>query len=664
MKRVITLIVLAVFLCSIISAEIIVGKQPDKIYNLGDSLSLPITVKSLTNTYGVLNINLICEGIENNFYKNGISLIPGEEKNLEAFLVFDEDVIGKLRGECKIKAILGKDYTLTDSFKISEIINLKITSQEAEFNPGESIIVKGTAIKENMVGANGFVNMIMTLNGGSSKISQIGTISNGVLTVTINLPKDTKAGMYTINLDAYEKDLQERVTNKGTASYNVKIKQVPTNIEIISESKELEPGTNLRVKALLHDQTGEIIDSTVMISLKRDTTIFKQQEIQTGEILEFNIPYNEPPLEWKIFAISNQITSEISLPIKEKRDVKIELINQTLIVTNMGNVQYNETLFVKIGENTTNLDVSVKVGKNEEYILIPPNGTGIYDINIINEESKEIITKKGVSMMTGRAIDMQKVADLARHPFVWIFVLAILIGSAFIVFKKKSKKGFKGSSSVIERKSKTVTSSKESLVHSGKQAEISLSIQGEKQDASILCVKLKNSSEIREHPETSTKNVLQKISSIAEENKAFVYENPDSIMFIWAPVKTKTFKNEKTALITAEKIRKVLADHNRLFKQKIDFGISLNYGTIIAKREKDGLKFMSMGTLMASTKRVAAISDGNILLDGKIKDKLTADAKAEKYEKNGVVAYVVKELKDSEEHKKFINSFMKRMDKK
>ncbi|MEK6906187.1 MAG: hypothetical protein AABW81_01045, partial [Nanoarchaeota archaeon] len=402
MKRVITLIVLAVFLCSIISAEIIVGKQPDKIYNLGDSLSLPITVKSLTNTYGVLNIYLICEGIENNFYKNGISLIPGEEKNLEAFLVFDEDVIGKLRGECKIKAILGKDYTLTDSFKISEIINLKITSQEAEFNPGESIIVKGTAIKENMVGANGFVNMIMTLNGGSSKISQIGTISNGVLTVTINLPKDTKAGMYTINLDAYEKDLQERVTNKGTASYNVKIKQVPTNIEIISESKELEPGTNLRVKALLHDQTGEIIDSTVMISLKRDTTIFKQQEIQTGEILEFNIPYNEPPLEWKIFAISNQITSEISLPIKEKRDVKIELINQTLIVTNMGNVQYNETLFVKIGENTTNLDVSVKVGKNEEYILIPPNGTGIYDINIINEESKEIITKKGVSMMTGR----------------------------------------------------------------------------------------------------------------------------------------------------------------------------------------------------------------------------------------------------------------------
>ncbi|GAI79882.1 unnamed protein product, partial [marine sediment metagenome] len=116
---------------------------------------------------------------------------------------------------------------------------------------------------------------------------------------------------------------------------------------------------------------------------------------------------------------------------------------------------------------------------------------------------------------------------------------------------------------------------------------------------SVACLKIKNLKEVQSK-KSKAEETLQKIVNIAEENKAVTYENQDNLFFILAPIKTRTFKNEKTAVEIAQKIKEILTEHNNLFKQKIEFGISLNYGTIIAKQEKNSLKFMSMGTLITT----------------------------------------------------------------
>ena len=77
---------------------------------------------------------------------------------------------------------------------------------------------------------------------------------------------------------------------------------------------------------------------------------------------------------------------------------------------------------------------------------------------------------------------------------------------------------------------------------------------------------------------------LQKIVDTAEDKRAVTYEDNNSIIFILSPTITKTHTNEKTALEIAQSAKDALVHHNKMFKQKMDFGISLGYGTIIEKK--------------------------------------------------------------------------------
>ncbi len=672
MKRVIILLIGLILLTSLISAEIIITQQPNEIYNLGDIVSIPVTIKSLSDISGSFQMDLICEGHQINFYRNGVGLLAGEEKRMESLLVLTKEMIGELKGDCKIKSGLKEEYILTNDFTISDLITIHITSEETEFEPGKSIIIKGGATKENGEDVNGFIELEIIADN-SSLINQLETINNGFFSINISLPQDTKAGPYLVNLNAHEKDSNGEITNKGVINHNIVIKQIPTNLEIVFETSDIEPGTNLKVKAVLHDQTGEKIESSSIITIKNQKNdILEQTEKATDEFLEFPVASNEPPANWTIVAVSNKLTSETTFNIKEKEDVKVELLNKTITITNAGNVFYNKSVLVKIGNESLNVDVSLDVDESQKYTLTAPDGE--YHVEVITDEGIKIT---GMTALTGRTIDIKEVSggiiSLVKYPLVWIFIIAILGFITFLVFKKGYKKIFFGRISSKKKetepkkswweKSKAFPLKKNSIVNARNKAELSLSIKGDKQNASVVCLKIKNLKEIQSK-KSNAEEALQKIIDTAEENKAVTYENQDNLFFILAPVRTRTFKNEKIAVEIAQKIQEILKEHNKLSKQKIEFGISLNYGSIIAKQEKDSLKFMSMGTLITMAKKIASISKGEVLLGEKINDKLRADVKTEKHQKGKIAVYIIKEIKQREENKKFIRSFLDRIEGK
>ena len=150
---------------------------------------------------------------------------------------------------------------------------------------------------------------------------------------------------------------------------------------------------------------------------------------------------------------------------------------------------------------------------------------------------------------------------------------------------------------------------------------------------------------------------------MAEEHKGFVYENQGSFFFLFVPSITKTFKNERKAVEIAEKMSKVLSEHNKMFKQKINFGISVNYGEIISKKEGEVLKFASFGSLMNVSKKIASIAQNEVYLSDVLGKRMLSEMKAERMNVQGVDIYKVKEMKErKEEHKKFISSFVKRLE--
>jgi hypothetical protein len=233
-----------------------------------------------------------------------------------------------------------------------------------------------------------------------------------------------------------------------------------------------------------------------------------------------------------------------------------------------------------------------------------------------------------------------------------------------MIFRKGCKKSFFGK--IHFKKSEKIKSTplaKNSIVGSKMPAKLSLSIKGNKQTASLICLKIKNLKEL-ESIKGNAEETLQKIVNHAEAEKAAIYENGNNLFIILAPALTKTFANERTAIELAQKIKSDLENHNKLYKQKIHFGIAINTGSIITKLEEGTLKFMSMGTLITTAKKIASISKGEILLSEKLREKVMTEVKTEKHVKEKTPVYTIKEIKSKTANKRFISEFIHRLEHK
>jgi len=551
------------------------------------------------------------------------------------------------------KSLGEEEPVFTEEFTISSLIQIALTVGGEEFNPGDSFIIEGDAIREGGREVEGFADIKIVSN--SSEFNQQAAVSKGYFSSNITLAEDMKAGAYSVQVNVYEKDIGGNILNQGLSSTMITIRQIPTNLEIAFETELVEPGTGLKVKGILHDQTGEKIESTVLLTVKdRKGKILEQIEKQTDEFLELSIPYNEPAGIFTVSGISQELENEAKCNITKKKDVKIELVNKTLIITNVGNIEYcNESIVVKVGEEILTLDSCLDVDEEKKYSLSAPDGE--YRVEII--KAGESTIEEGV-LLTGGAIGIKEAGGLlsvVRYPFVWVFIIFILGFVAFMVVKKGYRRSFIGYVSKLRKRKKSSGGGKSG---SGKEnrAEVSLSIKGHKQNAVAVCLKLKNQKEIKDD---LIKDTMGKLEALAKDNKAVVYENQDNLIFILAPTKTKTFANEKPALKIAEMIQGIIKEHNKLFKQKIEFGLAINSGSIIAKQEGGSLKFMSMGTFITNAKKMAGFSKEEILLSHTINQKLGAEIKASRRTHGDVHFYKLDKVKNSEQHKKFLDTFLK-----
>jgi len=659
------LIFILIFLSmlSFASAEIVLTKQPSELYNLGDKITIPIKITTFEDIQKLFTMKLICNGIETEIYKEYLFLSSGEEASRIPSIPLIKDFIGRSTGTCKIKAVFGEEIKLTNEFKISDEIKIILKNEEKEFYPEEKIEIEFEAIKKDNSLVEGFVNA--TIEGGNltEALEIYDIVNNGYGYITFSMPKKTKAEQYLIKLNVFEKDLTGEITNKGFTNYNIKILQVPTSLEIILENEKVEPGTDAKIKTILHDQTGEKIPAMSIITITNSQNqLVEKTEIETDEYFELPIIYKEIPAEWKVHAISNEIESELIFEIIEKAEIKIEIINKTLTITNIGNIPYNDTVQIKIKNTTSDLNVTLGIDEEIKYVLTAPDGN--YSVEIIKNNGESYINEN--VLLTGKAISIkepsQGIIKIIRHPISWIFMIAILGFMAFTIFKKGYNKRFLAYITEKKAKAKPLLELKKgSLLKTRNKAILSLSIKGEKQNIDLICLKIKNLKNI-DSRKGQTESTLQKIVTLTEENKSYIYESNDSIFLLFIPTITRTFKNQEKAVKLAQQIKNILEEHNKMFKEKIEFGISMNSGSIVAKQEDNDLKFMSMGTLITSSKKIASISEKDIFLSEKIKEKLPGNIKVEKNEKENLTFYTIKEIKDREGNKKFISNFLHRIE--
>ena len=660
MNKLLTLILAGIFLISLASAQISIETEPNDIYNLGDHVEF--VMKLIPEDYfdNLLILKLKCENIETEIYREFIISDVEIEKKIKITLI--KSFIGDSKGVCEIIRKIGDDEeALSKEFIISDKINIYSEVPFQSITPGENIVINGTAIKENGEMVEGVVEI--KNSGESEKVLKREIVKGGQFGLILKIPKDFKAGDRIIKFYVYEEDKMGNVINFGTSINTIVIRQVPTNIEVVIEEKAITPGDILKSKVLLHDQTGEKIDSKVYVAIKdSENNIVDKIETKTDVVFNYEIRYNEVPGKWSISAYAEDIINGEDFIIKENKEALFDLTNDTLFVKNIGNVIYNETVNLSVGNKIISLLIYLDIGEEERYSLSAPPGE--YEISIGNLQER-------VSL-TGNAIRVKKISNMNSgivKIIAWIFVILILGFMAYVIFKKGYKKSFFGKIRKSKNKKNMVklknekSISKKILVNPKMKTELSLSINGTKQNALVGCISLKNYEEIKSGA-GNVRETLEIISNLIESNKGLIYKNHGNLFFILAPVLTKTFKNEETGLIIANEIIKLLKNHNRKFKKKIDFGISLNYGTIVTKIGVHINQFMSMGTLMADARKMANTSKENIYLGEKVKERLASKVKTELKQIGSIRAYEIKEvISGKKDYSPFLKSFVERQQK-
>lgn len=685
MKRIylgLMLAILAVFSVSLASAsQLTFDSQPNTLYNVGDIAEITTNIVTTTSLNDFFSINLICNGFESQVHQQYIILSAGQQTSISVQVPLIKSFMGQqTSGTCKLKSMIKNsnssiiNYILTNEFRVSDLITISLSSVNKNFNPGETVSISGTAVKENGENANGLIALNLT-DGNASIYTGSASVNNGYFYFNFTMPEKIRAGSKLISLRVYELDSSAQQTNKGFTNVNIIINQIPTSLDLVPKDnlKEILPGRTYSVKGILYDQTGERIDAVVNFTVARsDGEVMKQEQVITDKFMNIPISYNDAPDAWSISANSRSLHTLSSFSVLKNEIISVEVINKTLLVTNRGNVPYSKPLQVNIGNKVLTVNVSLGVDESKKYVLTAPQGD--YPVKVSSGGSG-LFT--GNLFLTGRAIDIREAAagvlTFIQYPLVWISLAVILLIILFLVFRRwisrkvsfkrvNMNKKFRMRDGILISEGQDSFADRGRLVPSRSMADLSLEIHGEKQNTGVIGLNIKNFDAVSSR-RGGVNETMNRIRDVVDEANAAVYENGSYVFFIFAPSKTKAYNNELSAIETAEKIQRILEDHNRLLKQKIEFGLSVHFGAMVVRQGINGMKFMSIGSIISTTKKLASMSTGEIFLSAEIKNRTATDIKTDKQVVGDMEFYTLVEVRNREKSQKFIREFMSKMER-
>lgn len=667
----------AVMVISSISAEILIS-QPKAIYALGNELSSEITIGAIEQGY--MDVNLICSGETISLYHD----VPDSNKitiNRQLTPLY----IGNLIGNCHLEALYNSKTKQSQNFEISNLIQISLSNTNLITEAGKNIGISGFAYRKNNepVGKEqlGFIEIKITGNENFSEIISSQVVQNGKLDINFTIPETTKKGDYPVQIKVYDVDSQNNILNSEEITSTIKVLQKPAKIEIAVDKTIINPGENISLIPFVYDFSGDEYDGEVLVKIENSNkeSLFEGYASANAPltiVTQTNLVQGDA----RIRTQTGEIFSEKYVTINQLEKIDMEIKNNTLTVTNVGNVPYHKIVEVKIGEQTILKQIDLELGQKKVYQINGPEGN--YEISIIDGKESSYAAS-GVTL-EGGVIGISEVRGvssfLVKYPIVWIFVILVIGFLAWVIYEKKrvrngfmspvEKKPYAGREfrksniqeirqdrGVVIQKNKFMPS-REVRIHGDiTQAEPSSSIHGHKQNSGVIAIKVKNILK------GIAEDNLNKSLELAYKKKGASFVSGSYIILLFSPLLTRTYKNEEIAVKAALSIDDFIKDHNRKFRNdKIEYGIGVSSGDIINKIENEKLMFTTIDKTLVSAKKVAEVSSNEVLLSAEIRSKVANSIKTDKADIPGsnVEAFRIKRVVNNEDSEKFIQSFMRR----
>jgi len=652
MRKLVCLFVL-LLMSSFVVAGISVS-EPLEIYNLGDRLY--ISADGIVGvSEGNLKFDLVCGNRTTNLVRISARSFSFEEEQSYAvpykILTVDDLEIANLSdivGGCQVVVSLGADVSSTNVFTISDDVSVTVSLDKAAYNPGEGITVYIDAVKANGVLLNGFVE-------GSNVTSFSKAIEGGRVSAVFSTSDTIEAGNYYLGVRAYDIG-KGGVLNEGSAGVGFSINQVVSSLIMSLSDAVAMPGESFSVGIEVYDQSGIEIEGAVDVRFVSPNVEEFDMIVQAGDFGEFDFNSSAMVGVWRVIGSFGGVVEEREFEMVGVQKVEFGINGSVLSITNVGNVVYNRTINVGIGNESMVLDLNIGLGEVRKFGLGAPDGE--YDVLIddgVDSVSHQVL-------LTGKAIsvsDLKNVGIFRGYSIVWIFLIIVLGGVGFILFRRyrrtrtlgdkpgvirrvfggvgggvsriRGRIGKKVPTKIKTRMDNSLNFTKKSprvqgldrdsyshedssMIDLTKKdvgiAESTLVLKGEKSMSAIVAVSIKDYDSLS----GVAKKVLHAVIAGVRKMKGLIDWRGDYVFIVFSPVVTKTFDNEALAAKAGMQILERLDVHNKKFKDKIKFGLGVHVGELVASKEKGKLKYTSIGNTVSLAKRIADSGSGKLMV--------------------------------------------------
>ncbi|MBS3088528.1 hypothetical protein J4402_01990 [Candidatus Pacearchaeota archaeon] len=637
------LILIALILLPAVSAEII-SSQPSSQYNVGDQFNLTIELISSTDTRAFFISTLVCDGREVEIYKSPFTLKQGDKKTIKIELSLDKFLIGDSQGQCSIKSTYDTEEAVSYSFEITSNIDTIINMEGINFNPGEEVKASGQAVKSNGQLLDGLVEISFSETG----LHYANEVKAGKFDFNFTLPDNIRAGLHDLEVSAYEKDSYGEIINYGNTSTTIKVNQIPKKIELEFSANTVVPGNELTYTVLVADQAGNLVEEDVAVVVyKPDESVFEKKLAKVNKPISIATTSVTSPGYWKIESTMQELTTSRIFYVEELEQASFLLANTTLRITNTGNVPYEKPIEVSFGGIKEITDIKLKLNESKEIRLVAPDGE--YEIQVGDGVQN---ANFGTVALTGNAIalkDTGKIIAGSIWLWLWILIIIMLAAIAVVLIRRyvKNKNKVRGISPI-----------KVNVPSSSKESASNVIDKGEKQESSIVVLKLKNLEELNKFALQAVDSALWK----AKDSKAKIYSDSNYRIIIFSQLLTKTKENDYKAISLAQTLERTLEQYNKHSQQKINFGIGVHNGELIVESKDGKFKFTSLGTAITLPKRISSHANSEVLLSEVVHRKTSAKVKAEKIHNANL--WKIKRIIDRSQHEEYINKFMKKQHEK
>ena len=691
MKR-LALLVGIILMSAGVFADISIS-EPNDVYNLGDRLYVNLDgLRGAEN--GNLDIDLSCGNSSINMVRiparafsqgeDQTYSIPYKILDLEDLGIFNlNDIIGT----CQVIAKLAEDVASSKTFEISDDIDVDVSLDKTSYNPGENVVVRINAVKPNGALVSGFVEA-----SNASSFSK--AIEEGVVEEVFSVPETIEAGVYYLNVRAYDVG-SVGVLNEGKGFASYVVNQVATSLVLSLSDVIATPGDNFSTGVGVFDQSGVEMEGNVFVKVVSPEGEESESVVSAGEFVLIDFLSNSSVGTWSIVSEFDGLVMEREFEMMSLQKVEFDFEEAVLVVRNVGNVLYNKSIDVNIGDDIMTLDLKIGVGEVRKFSLEAPIGN--YEV-VVGDGDYEI--SRNV-LLTGNAIsisDFRSGAIFKDYSFVWIFLIIILgsIGGVlFIRFRKTKTLGKEGNvfekfidkikigsrrpiaegralgkkvgdkipakvksqmddSLNFTKKSpavqgldvKNYSSEDKTMVDFTKKgtgsAESSLVLKGEKHMSGIVCLSIKNFESLGDVGKSGLRGIVE-----GSKGKGLVDYRGEFIFVVFSPLVTRTYRNESLAVQCGMDILEGLKAYNKKFRDKVEFGIGVHAGDLIASKKGGSLKYTGIGNTISLAKRMSDVDNTKVVVSEVIRKKLLRKLKVVKGKEIGEkVTWVVSEVRD------------------